>query len=220
MTLILSSYMEPWALPDSRCSQEECWYCKKRCYVCFKPATIGYAYETTEGELLQHCSKKCFKIHEMDVNNATVIYSKVGEVPVQPSDGSYLLLYGVVVLKADTSKIVVKIMLSVSYNFHSIPNGVVYAQFYTNTGLFSPVPVYIQHDFLPVKHVFNAPVLPETVFQTYKDHAIIQKALQSLLDNLGYKDLPTFCFAKFPSSNIKFMGLDEKIYAVYPTDSR
>ena len=200
---------------DSKCSLEGCWYCKNLCHSCLRPAAIGYTHKTSNGELLKHCSKRCYHMY---TSNSTFLDITVAELlsQLERQCGQVLLSATSLTQTIHSKNMIMSTLLAVAYDSKDIPSGVVflYLQSCSTKQHTSLNPVFIQHDLIPSRSVYIHSALD---IQSWREEDTVRKVVEPLLEKLGCKDLPSFLHAKFPSLKAKFMDCDGKVYSMEPT---
>ena len=206
---------------DKRCSPEGCWYCQHRCHSCMKPASVGYTWkEGDSGQLLYHCSNRCYHMYTGDIPESTILDVKVGEIHDVPVHGNHLLLSATVLLENGLStNSVISTQVAISYGSKEVPEGVVYVITRVNKIENSTLPIafFIQHDLTPVKNVWEPPT-PEfkhivaTMMEMVRETDLLKENLQPVFSAFGCDDLPSLLEQKFPRLHINFMDLSGDIY--------
>ena len=204
---------------DTRCSSEGCWYCKHQCHSCFRESSIGYNYKRVDGCQLCHCSERCYHMHTGDIADSTVYDIVIGkdDFQLQPTCGTHLLLSATINMHTRLSKnTVMSSQLCVTYNHKNIPSGVVYVCtiFCTTEHHQQPLTLFVDHTLSPVKSVW--PGLPLDIVETWREKALIKRALQPALDNLKCDSISTFLKTNFPCLICKFMDINGRIYSLLP----
>ena len=206
---------------DKKCSPEGCWYCHHRCHSCMKPASVGYTWKDGDsGQLLYHCSNRCYHMYAGDIPESTILDVKVGEIHDVPVHGNHLLLSVTVLLENGLStNSVISTQVAISYGSKEVPEGVVYVITRVNKIENSTLPIafFIQHDLTPVKNVWEPPT-PEfkhivaTMMEMVRETDLLKENLQPVFSAFGCDDLPSFLEQKFPRLHISFMDLSGDIY--------
>ena len=210
---------------DKKCSPEGCWYCHHRCHSCMKPASVGHTWKDGDsGQLLYHCSNRCYRMYTGDILESTILDVKVGEIHNVPVHGAYLLLSGTVLLNVLSTRNVVSTQVAISYGSKEVPDGVVYViiQLKKVENPIPPVAFFIQHDLTLVKYVWDCAV-PQlkhsftTVMEILREADLVKKNLQPMFNAFGCDDLTSFLEQKFPRLHVSFMDQSGVTYPWPPT---
>ena len=211
---------------DKKCSPEGCWYCHHRCHSCMKPASVGHTWKDGDsGQLLYHCSNRCYHMYTGDIPESTIFDVKVGEIHDVPVHGAHLLLSATVLRRNDlATNSVVSTQVAISYGSKEVPDGVVYVitRVKTIENSTPPIALFIQHDLTPVKNVWELSVpevdlLYTTMIEVMREKNILKKNLQPVFNAFGCDDLPSFLQQNFPLLHVSFMDQSGVIYPWPPT---
>ena len=206
---------------DKKCSPEGCWYCHHRCHSCMKAASVGYTWKDGDsGQLLHHCSNRCYRMYTGDIPESPKIDIKVGEIQDVPVHGTHLLLSASVLSMSS----VVSTQVAISYGSKEVPEGVVYVftQLKRVKNSFPPKAFFIQHDLTLVKYVWDCAAMPQfnmftTIMETFREVDLVKTNLQPVFNAFGCNDLTGFLEQKFPRLHVSFMDQSGVIYSWPPT---
>ena len=192
---------------DKRCSPEGCWYCQHCCHSCMKPASVGHTWKDGDsGQLLYHCSNRCYHMYISDSPESTILDVKVGKIWYVPVDGAHLLLSATVVFKKGLlTNSVASTQVAISYGSKEVHHGVVYVitHVITITDHALPKALFIQHDLTPVDVVWEPPVCLFTrpfitsMMEMIRKEDLIKKPSSQHLKSLDVRTYPAFlkkCF--------------------------
>ena len=205
---------------DTKCSPEGCWYCQHRCHSCMKPASVGHTWKDGDsGQLLYHCSNRCYRMYTGDIPESPILDIKVGEIQDVPVHGTHLLLSATVL----TTNSVVSTQVAISYGSKEVPDGVVYVftQLKKVKNSFPPKAFFIQHDLTLVKYVWDCAMphinMLTSIMETLREVDFVKTNLQLVFIALGCNDLTSFLEQKFPLLHVSFMDQSGVIYSWPPT---
>jgi len=191
-----------------------------------KPASVGYTWrEEDSNQLFYHCSNTCYHMYTGDIPESTILDVKVGEIQDVPVHGAHLLLSATVLLdKSLSTNNVVSTQVAISYGTKKVPEGVVYVitRLKKIENSTPPIALFIQHDLIPVKSVWEPPTLEykhivAAMMQMVTETDLLKENLQPVFSSFECDDLPTFLQQKFPLLRVRFMDRSGVIYSWKPT---
>ena len=158
-------------------------------------------------------------MHTGDVADCTIHDIIIGkeDLEMQSACGTHLLLSATVNRHTKLSKnTVFSAQLCVTYNHKNIPSGVMYVCVIlcTTETRYKPLTFFVDHTLSPAKSVWVS--LPQDVIDSYREMALIQRALQPALDHLKFNDVSTFLKNNFCCSSFSFMDNDGSVYSLTP----
>ena len=184
-----------------------------------KPASVGHTWKDGDsGQLLYHCSNRCYRMYTGDIQESTILDIKVGEIQDVPVHGTHLLLSATVL----SMNSVVSTQVAISYGSKEVPDGVVYVitQLKRVKNPVLPKAFFIQHDLTLVKYVWDC-AMPQfnmftTIMETLREVDLVKTNLQPVFNAFGCNDLTGFLEQNFPRLHVSFMDRSGVIYSWPP----